>query len=156
MQFQASPVFHLPLRSGNLMKWILTWNIRQNSSFHSMLLNGVSNEYSQTQPDVLILFFIYLLPKKKKMFYHKSHWNVLLKKKKYIYIFFSSFFHFFFHFFVFFFVFRKHFFFHCFHYIPPKNKNSFFRTRASAAAVSRQPFSPALKKKRKKNAQRNT
>lgn len=102
MQFQASPVFHLPLRSGNLMKWILTWNIRQNSSFHSMLLNGVSNEYSQTQPDVLILFFIYLLPKKRKCSI-TSHTEMYCLRKKNIFIYF-------FHlFFIFFFIFLSFF-----------------------------------------------
>lgn len=48
------------------------------------------------------------------MFYHKSHWNVLLKKKKYIHIFFLLF--------PFFFFFRNTF---CFHYTPPEKKKSF-------------------------------
>lgn len=63
-------------------------------------------------------FFIYYL--KKKMFYHKSHWNVLLKKK--IYIFFQ-FFLFSDHLTVFFSSFQKYAF--CFHYIPPKKKTLF-------------------------------
>lgn len=48
------------------------------------------------------------------MFYHKSHWNVLLKKKIYIHIFFLLF--------PFFFFFRNTF---CFHYTPPEKKKSF-------------------------------
>lgn len=64
------------------------------------------------------------------MFYHKSHWNVLLKKKKYIHIFFLLF--------PFFFFFRNTF---CFHYTPPeKKKVSLSRTWTSAASTSQQPF----------------
>lgn len=64
------------------------------------------------------------------MFYHKSHWNVLLKKKKYIHIFFLLF--------PFFFFFRNTF---CFHYTPPeKKKVSLSRTWTSAASMSQQPF----------------
>lgn len=75
------------------------------------------------------------------MFYHKSHWNVLLKKKK---IYFSTFFS---NHLTIFFIFSEKCF--CFHYIPPKRKKKCFnRTQASAAAVFRQP-SPQLQSNKK-------
>lgn len=65
------------------------------------------------------------------MFYHKSHWNVLLKKKKYIHIFFFAF--------SIFFLFQKHILFPLYS-TRKKKKVSLSRTWTSAASTSQQPF----------------
>lgn len=94
---------------GFLSLWyqVTTWNrflhdIQDRKDYFQLMLSRWSS--NATTPQTHSLFFIYYL-KKKKMFYHKSHWNVLLKKK--IYLYFSHFSAFFPHFFLF--LFRKRF-----------------------------------------------